>query len=114
MCPDVWVRQALLQEGDQIQKLLIILLPHECLDGDAIRQLIGETNNWVIDEYDVLKLSVFDYSEVFDKDSFSWIDAMLPVKSVLNDLPIGIKIVKTSICILLSSSCEDANFIELS
>ena len=111
MCPMVWHAENFFQESNQINQFFITILSHICLNRNAIVYLISERNYWIVNQYNVLKITILNYPQVFYVDAWSGINAMLSVKSVLNNFLFRIEKVQTSIGIVLGSSSENAYFI---
>ena len=105
------VTEYFFQECNHKKKFLIIFLSHISLYWDTIVHLVSKRNNRIIYYNYVFYISISNNSQIFNIDSVVRINTMLSVKSVLNNLPLRVKVVQTSICIILSSSCEHTNLI---
>lgn len=85
MLPHVGHAEQFLEEGHHEQKLFVIWLTHVGLDGDAVVHLESERNYGVVDKNDILYVSVLYDSQILDVYALNRVNAMLSVKSMLND-----------------------------
>ena len=113
MIPWVWIAVNFLQEGDHEKELLVSLLSHVSLDRDTIVKLIGKRDDRIVDNDDILELTILDDTQIFHIHTIAWVNTVLTVESMLDNLPVWINKVEASVGIILGSGGEHANLIVL-
>jgi hypothetical protein len=95
-----------------MQHFLICLIVIEWYDRDSIVDLEGKTVYRVIDDNDVLEVSITKDPHIFHIIAFRCKEAMLSVEPMLNVLMIRVNIIEDSIRICLVA-CSEYNYLEV-
>lgn len=103
----------LLQECHHKEEFLILLLPHVSFYRDAIIHLVGKRYDRVVNYYYIFQITISYDSQIFNVYPMDRVDAMLSVKSMLDDLPVWINKVQGCISIILCTSCKYADLVIL-
>ena len=77
----------------QVLKLPVLLIVLERRDGYSVSKLRSKGVNSVIYNYKVLKISVFEHSEILNVDIIGGFDAIVSIDPVLNELSLRIYII---------------------
>lgn len=110
-----WIRVAvdLLKEGDHEEQFLVVLLAHKWFYRDTIVKLKCERQDGIVNQYNVLDISIPNDPQVFHINAIDRIDTVLTIQSVLDNLSILIYEVEASVRIILCACCKYAYFIVL-
>ena len=76
-------------------------------NGYSVVELEAEGIHRVIDYNDILKVSIFDYPQVFNVHAFFRLHARISVNSVLNEFVVRVKEVKDHVGVSLVRRSED-------
>lgn len=96
---------------DQMHEFLVGLVIVERNDGDAVIELIPEGVDSVVDDDEVLQVSVADDAKVLDVDALLRSDAVIAVEPVLYQAPVRVQVVKDDISIGLVAGCKDHHLV---
>ena len=96
-----------------MQKFLIFLIVIERNDRYAILELIKVGVCCVIDEKDVLQVTVLEHSKILDVDALLGLPAMASVESVGNEFLLWVEMVEHDVRVTLMAGCKDDNLAEL-
>jgi hypothetical protein len=77
----------------QVLKLPVLLIVLERRDRYSVSKLRSKGVNSVIYNYKVLKISVFEHSEILNVDIIGGFDAIVSIDPVLNELSLRIYII---------------------
>jgi hypothetical protein len=91
---------------DEVLQLLVTLVIVEGYYRDTIVQLVPEGVHSVVDDDQVLELSVLDDAQVLDVDALLCTDAVVPVQPILNQLVLGVEQVQHHIRVCLVRGSE--------
>lgn len=91
--PAVRVAVDLLKECHHKEQFFIIFLPHIGFNWHTIVKLIREGNERVIYENNILNISIFNNSKILYIHSVNWVDTVLSIKSMFDNLSVWIDII---------------------
>lgn len=111
MTPNVRFRVNFLQECNHVKQLFIVPPTHKRFYRHPIGQVERERNDRIVHNYELFYLTVLNDLEVFHVDAGGGLDAVVTVKSVLDDLSVNVDEVQDCICVVLFTSCEHADFV---
>lgn len=107
LSPNVLNLSQAFQVVHQVQHLFVFLVGVEWNDGDAVVNLKGEGEDWVVDNDQVTEVSVSEYPKVFHVVAFLGLHAVVAVETVLEELVLRVEVVQDGICIGLVWCSED-------
>ena len=102
---------ALLEMGDQRDKLLVLRVLLERSNRYAISQLLTERIEGVVDEQDVFQRDILEHPQVLYVLTPLRPNAALPVKSVLNQLSLRIEVIDDGVGVLRGARGKDGDLI---
>ena len=111
--PHIFTLSETVEVEDQMHQFLVCLVFIERNDWDAIVQLIAEGVHCVVDYDHILEISVGDDPQILDIDTLIGSDAVVSVETILNKLPLRVKVIKYNIRIGFVTGCEYYNLVGL-
>ena len=109
--PHIFTLSETVEVEDQMHQFLVCLVLIERNDWDAIVQLIAEGVHCVVDYDHILEISVGDDPQILDIDTLIGFDAVVSVETILNKLPLRVKVIKYNIRIGFVTGCENYNLV---
>jgi len=76
-------------------------------------QLVAEGIDGIVYNYEVLKVSVANDSQVLDVDTVFGANAVVAIEAVLDELALRVEVVQDHVCVGLVARCEDDDLVLL-
>lgn len=100
----------LLEVAHQASEFNVILIIFERDDGDAVRKLVAERVDCIVNYNQILEIPIFEDPQILDVDPiFSW-NALVSVQTVLDVFILRVDVINDNVSVILVTSCEYHDF----